>query len=79
MFKHLPAIEKECNIRGVSFSVIADGQAANIIDEIARPEVNMDLVKLEKAPKMAVISVSVNGIRFCSFTFFTFLGKQLHT
>ena len=56
MFKHLPAIEKECNIRGVSFSVIADGQAANIIDEIARPEVNMDLVKLEKAPKMAVYS-----------------------
>lgn len=56
MIKYLPAIEKECNIRGVSFSVIADGQAAGIIDEIARPEVNMDLVKLEKAPKMAVYS-----------------------
>ena len=56
MFKQLPAIEKELNIRGVSFSVIADGQAAAIIDEISRPEVNMDLVKLEKAPKMAVYS-----------------------
>jgi len=56
MFKFVPAIEKECTIRGVSYSVIADGQAANIIDEIARPEVNMDLVKLEKAPKMAVYS-----------------------
>ncbi len=56
MFKQLPAIEKELNIRGVSFSVIPDGQAAAIIDEISRPEVNMDLVKLEKAPKMAVYS-----------------------
>jgi len=56
MFKFVPAIEKECTIRGVSYSVIADGQAANIIDEISRPEVNMDLVKLEKAPKMAVYS-----------------------
>lgn len=56
MFKQLPAIEKELTIRGVSYSVIADGQAANIIDEISRPEVNMDLVKLEKAPKMAVYS-----------------------
>ncbi len=56
LFKHLPAIEKECNIRGVSYQVIADGQAATIIDEIARPEANMDLVKLEKPPKMAVYS-----------------------
>lgn len=56
MIKYIPQIEKECNIRGVSCSVIADGQAANILDEIARPEVNMDIVKLEKAPKMAVYS-----------------------
>lgn len=56
MFKQLPAIEKELKIRGVSYSVLADGQAASIVDEISRPEVNMDLVKLEKAPKMAVYS-----------------------
>ena len=56
LIKHLPAIEKECNIRGVSYQVIADGQAATIIDDIARPEANMDLVKLEKPPKMAVYS-----------------------
>lgn len=56
MFKHAAGIEKECNIRGVSYQVIADGQAASIIDEIARPDVNMDLVKLEKPPKMAVYS-----------------------
>jgi hypothetical protein len=56
MFKQIPALEKECRVRGVTFSVIADGQAASILDEIAQPEVNMDLVKLEKAPKMAVYS-----------------------
>ena len=35
----------ECVIRGVSFSVIADGQAAAILDEIAQPSTNMDIVK----------------------------------
>lgn len=56
LIKHIPLIEKECNIRGVSCSVVADGQAAVILDEISAPEVNMDIVKLEKAPKMAVYS-----------------------
>ena len=56
LFKYVPDLEKECRIRGVSFSVLPDAQAASIIEEIARPEVNMDLVKLEKAPKMAVYS-----------------------
>jgi hypothetical protein len=56
MCKYLAQIEKECQIRGVSFSVIADAQASAILDEIAPPEVNMDVVKLEKAPKIAVYS-----------------------
>ncbi len=49
-------IEDECNIRGVSYEVIADGQAASIIDYVSKPEINMDAVKLEKAPKVAVYS-----------------------
>ncbi|MEP7263052.1 MAG: asparagine synthetase B [Bacteroidota bacterium] len=56
MFKHIAELEKECKIRGVSYSVIADVQAAAILDEMAPPEVNMDVVKLEKAPKVAVYS-----------------------
>lgn len=56
MFKHISELEKECKIRGVSYSVIADVQAAAILDEMAPPEVNMDVVKLEKAPKIAVYS-----------------------
>ena len=49
-------IEEECMIRGVSYQVVADFQAQKIFDEIARPDINMDRVKLEKAPKIAVYS-----------------------
>jgi hypothetical protein len=49
-------VQSECTIRGVTFDVIADVQASNILAEIAQPEVNMDAVKLEKAPKVAVYS-----------------------
>jgi hypothetical protein len=50
------AAEKECRIRGVSYDVISEGQTSNILLEIAKPEVNMELVKLHKAPKIAVYS-----------------------
>lgn len=49
-------IEEECIIRGVSYTVIADVQAAGILDEIADPEANMEAVKLEQEPKIAVYS-----------------------
>ncbi len=54
--KYVKDIEKECTIRGVSYQVIADVQYTAILQEIANPEVNMDIVKLEKAPKIAVYS-----------------------
>ena len=54
LIDHFQAIEQECTIRGVTFNVIADGQATQILSEIADPEVNMEIVKLEKAPKIAV-------------------------
>jgi hypothetical protein len=50
------AIETECKIRGVSYEVIADGQYSAILTTIADPEQNMDLMKLEKAPKICVYS-----------------------
>lgn len=56
MVKNSKTIENECTIRGVSCQVIADVQADAIIQEIANPEVNMDVVKLQKAPKIAVYS-----------------------
>ena len=53
---HLAAIEDELIIRGVSYEVIADGQANAIKREIASPEVNKEVVQLEVAPKIAVYS-----------------------
>lgn len=47
-------IQNECTIRGVSYEIISDAQAAGILDEISQPEINMDAVRLEKAPKVAV-------------------------
>jgi hypothetical protein len=59
-FKDIPLFEKECLTRGVTFEVITDGQFANIQSEIGNQEANMDDVKLEKAPKIAVYSPLVN-------------------
>ena len=49
-------IEEECVIRGVTYNVVADVQYSAIAREISDPEVNMSIVKLEKAPKIAVYS-----------------------
>ncbi|MBL7778030.1 MAG: hypothetical protein JNK66_06965 [Chitinophagales bacterium] len=53
---YAPQIEKECKIRGVGFEVISDGQYNGILSEIVNPEKNMDVMKLEKAPRIAVYS-----------------------
>lgn len=49
-----PEIRKECQIRGVSFEVVSDGEVQSIVDEISSPSQNMEIVPLEKAPKIAV-------------------------
>ncbi len=54
LMPHLQSIEEELVIRGVKYEVIADGQANNIKRQIANPEVNQEVVQLEKAPKIAV-------------------------
>ncbi|MBW6489595.1 MAG: asparagine synthetase B [Lentimicrobium sp.] len=54
MFKHHPLLEGECVVRGVSYSIIADLQADAILMEISDPAVNMDEMRLQKAPRIAV-------------------------
>ncbi|QQL51537.1 asparagine synthetase B [Mucilaginibacter ginkgonis] len=49
-------IEDECKIRGVSYEVLADAKANSVLAEINDPSANMDVVKLEKAPHVAVYS-----------------------
>ncbi|MGI4750846.1 MAG: hypothetical protein ACRYFB_09440 [Janthinobacterium lividum] len=56
MLKYSQQAESECKIRGVSYEVLADAKVTSILTEITDPSVNMDMVKLEKAPKMAVYS-----------------------
>lgn len=51
-------IRRECTIRGVSFEVISNSKAEEILDFIASPSQNMEAVVLEKAPKIAVYSPS---------------------
>ncbi|WP_026705316.1 hypothetical protein [Flavobacterium soli] len=49
-----PEIRKECQIRGVSFEVLSDGESNSILDEISSPSQNMEAVVLERTPKIAV-------------------------
>lgn len=56
LMKYTQSMESECKIRGISYEVIADAKVNQLLNEITDPSVNMDMVKLEKAPKIAVYS-----------------------
>jgi len=60
MFKYHETLERECLIRDVSFKIIADVQSTAILQEIADPEVNMDIINLHIAPKIVVYSPKTN-------------------
>lgn len=47
-------LEKSCKLRGVDYTIIADAQYNSILQKIADPDFNGDVIKLEKAPKIAV-------------------------
>ncbi|WP_162426397.1 asparagine synthetase B [Pontibacter pudoricolor] len=55
-FTHAPQLENELIVRGISYQVISDAQYTSILNQIADPEANMDIMKLEKVPKIAVYS-----------------------
>ena len=52
--------EKECLIRNVKYETVADAAMSKILADIANPEINMDVVRLEKPPKVAVYSPKTN-------------------
>lgn len=56
MIAYQPNFENECRIRGIKYEIISEGQVSEILLNIAKPDVNMELVKLLKAPKIAVYS-----------------------
>ncbi len=47
-------IQNECALRNVKATIISDAKRQAILSEIAQPDVNMEVIKLEKAPKMAI-------------------------
>ncbi|MBN2891685.1 MAG: asparagine synthetase B [Bacteroidales bacterium] len=49
-----PEIQEKCIIFNVSYEVISDAEVNSIFSYISKPEINMDKVKLQKAPRVAV-------------------------
>ncbi|NMD16637.1 MAG: asparagine synthetase B [Bacteroidales bacterium] len=56
LIPYTASIDRECKLRGITTETLPDAQVAAILDEISRPEVNMDALKLQKAPRIAVYS-----------------------
>tara|TARA_B100001142_G_C14313889_1_gene647681 strand:- start:262 stop:1524 length:1263 start_codon:yes stop_codon:yes gene_type:complete len=56
LIKEYSQITNECSIRGVYFEIISDLQSTEILSSIALPEINQDIVSLNKAPKVAIYS-----------------------
>jgi hypothetical protein len=54
MISYNTTYENECKIRGVSYTILTEAKANAIYAEISNPEINMETVKLLKAPKIAV-------------------------
>ncbi len=48
------ALERRCKLAGVSYEVMSDAQYAGILQTLANPDYNGDVVRLEKAPKICV-------------------------
>jgi hypothetical protein len=54
MIKKFDVLVQECRIRGVTFEEIPAARAAQIYAEVGDENNNMDAIRLEKAPKIAV-------------------------
>lgn len=54
MLDYADFVAAECRIRGVSFQGISGAQAAGIYSDVQAENANMDLVRLESVPKVAV-------------------------
>lgn len=54
--KFHPVIQNELTVRGVTYEIISDATANEILLEISSPALNYDIMKLEKYPKIAVYS-----------------------
>ncbi len=60
-FAHTPKFEAECKVRGITYEVIPNSKFSLIRQEISNLEVNQEVIKLEKAPKIAVYTPDFNA------------------
>jgi len=51
---YFPELEKELLIRGISFEKLSPAQSSQLISELSREDANTHVVRLEKAPRIAV-------------------------
>lgn len=56
LFPARTGIENELIIRGVTYQVISEADALSLERELSSPSTNMDMMRLESAPKIAVYS-----------------------
>jgi hypothetical protein len=54
MMDHSEMVATECRIRGVKFEQVGPGGVAEIYSTVQREDNNMDVVRLEKVPRVAV-------------------------
>ncbi len=54
MIDGVDLVAAECRVRGVSYALLSGSEAAQIYAEVQAENNNMDAVRLEKAPKIAV-------------------------
>jgi len=48
------SIERLCKLRGVNYEIMSDAQYLGVLEQVSNPDFNGDIIKLEKAPKIAV-------------------------
>lgn len=54
MIDYSDKVASDCRLSGVSFTEISASQAASIYSEVQSEDVNMEVIRLEKPPKIAV-------------------------
>jgi hypothetical protein len=54
MIDAVDLVSAECRVRGVTYELLTGSEAVRILAEVQSDENNMDAVRLEKAPKIAV-------------------------
>ncbi|MCS7169325.1 MAG: asparagine synthetase B, partial [Candidatus Kapabacteria bacterium] len=54
LLEYASEVAMECRIRGVSFEVLSAAEVAQLYAEVQSPDANMDVIRLERAPRLAV-------------------------